>query len=370
MSPARPRALVLAAGLGTRLLPLTATTPKPLLPVRGKPILAHTLLQLAAAGCEAAAVNLHHHGDQIRRAIGGDRGREGSGVVGVSGGAGGAGISGIGDGGSIGGMPLVWSEEPVLLGTLGALAPLLDFCAAADPLLIVNGDSLCRWPFAALLRRHRESGALATLLLASRPDPAAFGGGVAVGRGGAVVSLRPGAGSAGGESRRRQVFAGAHVLSRRILPDVQAALQAAGAPPTDIVRRLYEPLLASRPGCIAAIATVGRWHDLGTPRRFLAAALDWAGAGGAARARTGRCGWVSPAAAVAAGATVTGSSVDAGCVVAAGAVVEGSVLLPGASVGAGCQVRGALLGPGARLPAGSRLEDQLLVAGANGAIAL
>jgi mannose-1-phosphate guanylyltransferase len=369
VNPARPRALVLAAGLGTRLLPLTAATPKPLLPVRGKPILAHTLLQLAAAGYEAAAVNLHHHGDQIRRAFGDDRGRADSGIDGAAGASIG-GISGIGGGASIGGMPLVWSEEPVLLGTLGALGPLLDFLAAADPLLIVNGDSLCRWPFAALLRRHRESGALATLLLASRPDPAAFGGGVAVGRGGAVVSLRPGAGSAGGESRRRQVFAGAHVLSRRILPDVQAALQAAGAPPTDIVRRLYEPLLASRPGCIAAIATAGRWHDLGTPRRFLAAALDWAGADRAAGARTGRRGWVSTAAAVAAGAAVTRSSVDAGCTVAAGAVIEGSVLLPGAQVGAGCQVRGSLLGPGAQLPAGSRLEDQLLVAGASGPIAL
>ncbi|MBV8203217.1 MAG: nucleotidyltransferase family protein, partial [Acidobacteria bacterium] len=136
----RVRALVLAAGLGTRLRPLTGDMPKPLLPVLGQPILGYTLRRLAAAGCEAAAVNLHHRGEQIRRALGDD----------------------------FAGLPLTWSEESHLLGTLGALQPLAGFFAAADLVLIVNGDSLCRWPLAELVRRHRENGAPATLLLAAR----------------------------------------------------------------------------------------------------------------------------------------------------------------------------------------------------------
>src|ERR1700741_1297620 len=99
MQGRRIRAVVLAAGLGTRLRPLTDLTPKPLLPVRGVPILGHTLAPLAAFGCEAAAVNLHYLGDQIRQRFGDAHA----------------------------GMPLAWSEEPEILGTLGALYLLKDF---------------------------------------------------------------------------------------------------------------------------------------------------------------------------------------------------------------------------------------------------
>ena len=116
MQGRRLRALVLAAGLGTRLRPLTELVPKPLLPVTGVPILGHTLAQLAALGCEAVAVNLHYLGDQIRQRFGD----------------------------SFAGMRITWSEEPVLLGTLGAFHPLREFFAAADQVLLINGDSLCR----------------------------------------------------------------------------------------------------------------------------------------------------------------------------------------------------------------------------------
>jgi mannose-1-phosphate guanylyltransferase len=340
----RLRALVLAAGRGARLRPLTEAIPKPLLPVAGEPVLGRTLRRLAAAGCEAAAVNLHHRGDEIRSRFG----RE------------------------VAGLPLTWSEEPVLLGTWGALAPLRGFFAGADLVLIVNGDSLCRWPLAELVRRHLGSGAAATLLLASRADPAEFGGGVALGRDGAILSLRPGsagvaAGSGAGRpaaaelarSRgvRRRVFAGAHVLAPWLLERIEDGPGAASVP-SDIVHDLYEPLLAERPGCLATLTTGRHWHDLGTPRRYLAAALDWAAACGGGQRR-----WISPAAEVSRGAAVRRSSVEAGCRIGDGAAIEGSVLLPGAAVGAGALVRGSILGPGVELPAGSRVENQLVTAG-------
>src|ERR1700712_2615802 len=154
----RIRALVLAAGLGTRLRPLTDLTPKPLLPVRGVPILGHTLARLAAAGCEAAAVNLHYLGDQIRRRFGD----------------------------SYQGLPLTWSEEPEVLGTLGALYPLKEFLAPADLVLLINGDSLCEWPLRSLIRRHLANGARSTLLLTSYPDPAGFAGGGGIHRDGGI----------------------------------------------------------------------------------------------------------------------------------------------------------------------------------------
>ena len=70
---------------------------------------------------------------------------------------------------SFAGMPLTYSEEPELLGTLGALYPLREFLGAADQVMLVNGDSLCRWPLRRLLRAHLSPGGAAppaaTLLL-------------------------------------------------------------------------------------------------------------------------------------------------------------------------------------------------------------
>jgi mannose-1-phosphate guanylyltransferase len=321
----RLRALVLAAGLGTRLRPLTDDLPKPLLPVLGQPLLGLTLRRLAAAGCEAAAINLHHGAGQIRRAFGSEHA----------------------------GLPLTWSEEPRLLGTLGALGPLAGFFDGADLALVVNGDSLCRWPLAELLARHLATGALATLLLAARADPADFGGGVAVDRTGKLLWLRS-AGAPEDRGTRRRVFAGAHVLSRRLLQRIAADAAGPAPAPADFVRDLYEPLLAEQPGCLDSLITGRRWHDLGTPRRYLAATLDWTGARGL---------WISPAAAVAPAAAVRRSSLEAGARVAAEAIVEDSVLLPDARVGAGCEVRDSILGPGVELPAGNHVTSQIVVAG-------
>ncbi|HVT59977.1 MAG TPA: NDP-sugar synthase [Thermoanaerobaculia bacterium] len=345
--PRRIRALVLAAGLSTRLRPLTAAVPKPLLPVAGLPVLAHTLRSLAAVGCEAAAINLHHHGGQIRGHFGP----------------------------SYAGLPLTYSEEPRLLGTLGALGPLRDFLAGADLIILVNGDSLCRWPLAELVRRHEARGAEATLLLTSRADPAEFGGGLGIDRRGRIVSLRSGeeagAGGSGGGAdpagrsappiapvARRLVFAGAHVLSPALLAMVDST-------PSDIIGELYAPLLRrARRGevIVGSLITRRRWHDLGTPSRYLAGVLDWVRSSRPSR----RDGWIAPEAAIAATAVVRGASIEAGAVLDEGAVVERSVLLPGARAGAGSQVRNSILGFDVVLPAGSRAEGQMVTASPGG----
>jgi mannose-1-phosphate guanylyltransferase len=331
--------MVLAAGLGTRLRPLTEAIPKPLLPVLGQPLLAHTLERLAAAGCDAVAINLHHRGDQIRKHFGD----------------------------SYQGMPLTWSIEPRLLGTLGALEPLHSFLADSDVVLIVNGDSLCRWPLAELMARHRQCGAAATLLLASRPDPADFGGGVAADRGGAILSFRPetadrsvpSAGTRESRGWRRAVFAGAHAMAPSLLGERIASRPAATAQPADIVRDLYEPLLAARPGALASLTTARRWHDLGTPGRYLAATLESLAAG----RHGGAPAWIAPTAIVEPGVTVLRSSLEAACKVGRGAWIEDSVLLPGAVVGERSVVRGSIVGPGAEVPAGGEVTARLVASG-------
>ena len=344
--------MVLAAGRGERLRPLSDRTPKPLLPVAGRPVAGHTLARLAAAGCEAAALNLHHLGDQVRAHFGD----------------------------SFAGMPLTYSEEPELLGTWGALYPLRDFLAPADLVVVVNGDSLCRWPLKALLRRHRKSGAVATLMLARRADPARFGGGVGIdgdgwirslrlrGRGGseetdrgaAPASHRAQRGQAAHASKapdlRRLVFAGAQVLS----PELLARL---GPGPADTVRDLYEPLLAAGRR-LAAYPSRRRWHDLGTPRRYLEAVLDGGRASGPGRLR--RSSWVAPDAQVDGGARLRRVAVEAGARVERGAEVERSVFFPGARIGAGARVRESIVGPGAALPAGSWVERRLVTVARDG----
>lgn len=322
MQGRRLRALVLAAGLGTRLRPLTEHVPKPLLPVAGVPILGHSLAQLAAIGCEAAAVNLHHLGEQIRNRFGD----------------------------SHAGMPLTWSEEPELLGTLGALYPLRDFFAPADLVLLVNGDSLCRWPLKRLVRQHLAGGTAVTLLLTSRPDPAEFGGGVGIDRAGNVLSFRPGDPEQG-EVAHRHVFAGAHVFS----PDL---LSRVGPGFSDIVRDLYKPMLAEGER-IRAVVDAGRWHDMGTPQRFLEGVLDWARASWPER--LWRRSWISPEASLGSGCRVKRSSIEAGARVGEGARVERSILLPGARIGGGTVLREVIVGFGASIPAGAWVERRIVM---------
>lgn len=327
----RVRALVLAAGFGTRLRPLSAVLPKPLLPVLGQPLLAHSLERLVALRVEAAAINLHHLGDQVEAAVGPE----------------------------FQGLPLRYSHEERLhaepLGTAGALVPLLDFLRDADFALVINGDSLCRWPLRALLRRHRKAGADATLLLARRADPQRFGGGVGVGRDDFLVDFRP---PAGGEERsvERLVFAGAHVLSPRVLERV-GALRG----PADLVRDVYEPML--RGGArFAALRSTTPWHDLGTPARYLGALVEWARPRWLRRlpARFARSSYRARSATIGPRVQLRAAAIEDGAAIGAGSRLEETLVFPGARVGQRCDLRRTIVGPGVTLPDGAVVEGRLV----------
>jgi mannose-1-phosphate guanylyltransferase len=319
----RVRALILAAGKGQRLRPLTQELPKPLLPVAGKAILCHTLDQLAAVGCEATAINLHHLGEQIPQSLGT----------------------------SYAGIPLTYSREAELRGTLGALGPLQGFFSEADLILVINGDSHCRWPLRGLIREHYKKGGIATLLLSKRAEAERFGGGVGVDGEGKICSFRTG--DEGSEKAlERYVFAGAQVLSPALVNKVPPA------GPSDLVQDLYLPLLL-KGHSLQGWVTGRRWHDLGTPRRYLEGAIDagrgpWPG-------RLWRRSWVSPRAEVAPRAKVASSVLEAGVTVAAEARVERSLVLEGARIEEGSMVKESVIGPGVQLPAGTWVERRLVV---------
>ncbi len=307
---------MLSAGLGRRLQPLSLFVPKPLLPVDGEPVVGHTLRQLGRLRCEAAALNLHHLPEAIPRHLGA----------------------------SYHGLPLVYSREEEIQGTLGALYLERSFLAAADLVLLVNGDTLCAWPWKRLIRRHLRSGAEATLLVHSRPPDPDLGGGVGL-DGGRVVALRD---ARVGAAKSRHLFAGAHVLSPRLLARLVPG-------PGDVVGDLYVPLLAEG-GRIEAVVTRRPWHDLGTPERYLAANLDRL----RRRWRRGRPSRISPLARIHSTATVEGSLVDRGVVVGEGAHVASSVVLAGAAVPAGSRIEWSILGPGVRLPSAAGIERRMV----------
>lgn len=138
------RALVLAAGRGERLRPLTDSTPKPLLEVGGHPLVHYPLLMLKAAGIVQIAINVHHLAGRFETTLG--------------------------DGGALG-LEITYAPEPVLLGTGGPLLKLKDFFGA-EPFVVANADTILDLDLRAMIALHRERDSLVTLALC-RPDNAA-----------------------------------------------------------------------------------------------------------------------------------------------------------------------------------------------------
>lgn len=327
MSRTDLRALVLSAGLGTRLRPLTWHLPKPLLPVCGRAVVEHSLAELRLAGCGLAILNLHHLGEEIRRYLGDEWH----------------------------GLPLAYSPEDPIQGTLGALAPVRRELRDADAVVVVNGDTLCPWPVESVVRRHLRDRADVTLLVhegpahrrAPRPD---LGAGIAVDASGRVVGLREHPPVAAVGKVRRHVFAGLHVLR----PDV---LERVPEGPGDVIDGLYQPLLEEGAD-LRAVRTRRRWHDLGTPARYLEGVLDHARGIRPPGLWSGRR--VAEDAAVDPTARLRRTVVERGAEIGAGARLDGVVVLPGASIGEKSRLERAIVGPGVAFPAGSELEGKML----------
>src|SRR5262249_47345306 len=141
------RAMVLAAGRGTRLAPLTDQLPKPLMPVAGTPLLARILEFLRAGGIDEVVINLHHLGALIEQEIG--------------------------DGTRFG-LRVRYSWEPQILDTGGGIKqaePLL----AGEPFVVANGDSLLELPLRDVIEFHRPRGGVGTMVVRPAPDAADWG---------------------------------------------------------------------------------------------------------------------------------------------------------------------------------------------------
>jgi len=140
------KGLVLSAGYGERLRPLTETTPKPILEVGGRPLIHYPLLMLKHAGITDVAINVHHLAAEVEHALG--------------------------DGSAIG-IRITYSPERVLAGTGGPLAVLRDYFGD-EPFVLLNCDTILDLDLTRMIDFHCERGGLATFVLRGGGDPDAY----------------------------------------------------------------------------------------------------------------------------------------------------------------------------------------------------
>ena len=214
--------MILAAGRGERMRPLTDRTPKPLLPVAGRPLIVWHIERLAAAGFRDIVINHAHLGDQIEALL---------------------------DDGDAWGVRIRYSEEPVgALETAGGIANALPLLGDA-PFLVINGDIFCDWDVARA-RTAIGDGLLAHLVLVPNPDHHPSGD----------FALTDDMLDAGEE---RHTFAGIGVYRPELFAGIARGQVAKLAP-------LLDAAIAARR--VSGELHDGRWVDVGTPERL--AALD------------------------------------------------------------------------------------------------
>ncbi|MCO4768506.1 MAG: NDP-sugar synthase [Deltaproteobacteria bacterium] len=244
------RALVLGAGFGTRLKPLTEHVPKPVVPLLGRPLIGHPLIHLYAAGCFETWVNSHHMADKLAVRLDAWVQRR------------------------LQRMRVTYSvEQPEILGTGGALKKLEgELTQDGSPFLLLNGDSILEMDLPSLWGTHsaqRAHGALATLLCIPHPDAESYGA-VRVDSEGRIVDLAglgrpPGVTDEDVAAATPTVFCGVHVIE----PGVLAVLPPSGTF-SGIVRQGYAPLLNDGADLRAhVLAPNALFHDVGTPSRYL-----------------------------------------------------------------------------------------------------
>jgi mannose-1-phosphate guanylyltransferase len=226
------KAFLLAAGIGSRLRPITDATPKCMLPVGGRPLLDIWLDAFARAGVDEVLVNLHYLPEIVQNHL-----AERTGV------------------------PVVrMSFEPQLLGSAGTLLAHRQWVADEDFFVACNADNLTDFDLRSLIDAHRENGAIATLTAFHSPNPSS-GGVMEVDSHGTVVGFD--------EKPEHPVSdlvnAGIYAFQPGVLDEIK------GEPPVDIGYDLLPQLV----GRAHAVPIEGYFRDIGTPEAYRQAQEDW-----------------------------------------------------------------------------------------------
>jgi NDP-sugar pyrophosphorylase family protein len=319
------KAMILAAGYGERLWPLTADRGKPALPVLGKPLVGYVAEYLANNGVREAVVNLHHAPESVRVALG--------------------------DGSQFG-LHLEYVYEPIILGTSGGLDNARDHFED-DTFIVVNGKLITDIDLQAALRTHRKMNALATLVLMRNQNRERFS---MVETKDGLISRFAGMPSRDGVGEAPLMFTGIHILEPRIFEYIPRGVF------SDSVIDVYPKAMAAGER-IAAHVGEGMWYELSTLQRYLDISL-------ALMEREGRNVFVGDASKIEDPGEVRQSILWNDVVVERGARVSRAVLGEGVHVGPNqvvqdtVMVRGALVAgktPPAKAMKGYQHEDKFVV---------
>jgi NDP-sugar pyrophosphorylase family protein len=296
------RAIILSAGYGTRLWPLTEDRTKPAIPILGKPLVGYVAEYLAGYDCDEIVVNLHHRPESVRRALGD---------------------------GSRFGVKLHYVEEPEILGTSGALdnaRALLD----SSTFIVVNGKIITDIDLRSALETHRRTSAIATLVALPNAACEKFSivrtsGEFLKGFGGMPSPEDCLAGNP------PLMFTGIHILEPRIFEYIPRGVFSHST--TDVY-----PQALAKGERIAVHSARGIWYELSTIQRYLDISLRLLAELGSSSVTAG-----------------------AGCDLAAEAQVEQSVLWDNVRVAAGALVKRAVLADNVHINAGEVVRNAAVV---------
>jgi NDP-sugar pyrophosphorylase family protein len=291
------RAIVLSAGYGTRLWPLTEDRTKPAIPILGKPLVGYVAEYLAGYGIDEIVVNLHHRPESVRRALGD---------------------------GSRFGVKLYYVEEPVILGTSGALDNTREFFER-ETFVAVNGKIITDIDLKAALETHRKTNAIATLVLLPNTRRERFS--VVKTEGGHVKAF---GGMPVDEAPVPLMFTGIQILEPRIFEYVPRGVFSHST--TDVY-----PQAIANGEVVAAHVASGKWRELSTLRRYLDISVELLKEEGKS--------------------FVAGSQT----VIAPSATITDSILWDDVEVGAGARVTRAILVDDVKLKAGEIVEKAVVV---------
>ena len=229
------RAMVLSAGYGTRLWPLTEDRTKPAIPILGKPLVGYVAEYLAQYGLDEIVVNLHHRPESVRAALGD---------------------------GSAFGVKLTYVEEPVILGTSGALDNARELFVN-DTFVVVNGKIITDIDLSSAFETHRRNNALATLVLMENRKREKFS--VVETRDGLITGF--GRMPAKDEGDTPLMFTGIQILEPRIFEYIPRGVF------SHSTTEVYPQAIAKRERVAAHVAE-GKWRELSTLQRYLDISIE------------------------------------------------------------------------------------------------
>lgn len=313
------RAVVLVGGFGTRLRPLTLTTPKQMLPILHEPMIEHVLAHLSGHGIEEAVLSMGYRPDAFVDAY---------------------------PDGVCAGVKLHYAIESEPLDTAGAIRFAALHAGIDERFVVVNGDILTDLDLGGLVRFHEACGGEGTIALHQVEDPSAFGV-VPTDPDGRVIEFveKPDR----HEAPTDLINAGTYVLEASVLDRIDDGRK------VSIEREVFPAMAAE--GVLYAMSGETYWVDTGTPAKYLSCQLDLLD-GLRGRAVDG----IHPSAEVDPMAKVERSVLGVGVRVEAGASVLDSVVLPGTVVESDATVERSVLGRDARIGRGARI-DTLAVLG-------